>query len=166
MTKFKGTPRESVDLFVVPLISARSDHQVGLAMLGDGISKSVEINLDGGSRTVLADVATDEIDTLALRSDTTGATLTSGASGMGGGFGTAGSMMAAPSTSTGSAVPLVTAPTEMRMPGVSAGTGDIRATYKLNPDRKTYSVTVNPVFSGKGDIAMPKVPLLPGGEGN
>jgi hypothetical protein len=75
-------------------------------------------------------------------------------------------MMSAPiTTSGGPSLPVVAAPTEMRMPGISAGTGDIRATYTLNPDRKTYSITVNPVFSGKGDIAMPKVPLLPGGEG-
>jgi hypothetical protein len=49
---------------------------------------------------------------------------------------------------------------------MAAGAADIRATYKLNPDRKTYSVTVNPVFASKGgEVAMPKVPLLPGGEG-
>ena len=99
-----------------------------------------------------------------LRTDTTGAALA--ASGFGGGFGTAGSVMSAPSTNSGGpALPVVSAPTEMRMPGISANAADIRATYKLNPDRKTYSVTVNPVFSGKGDIAMPKLPLMPGGEG-
>ena len=53
------------------------------------------------------------------------------------------------------------------MPAVAPGAADIRATYKMNPDRKTYSVTVSPVFAGgAGAIAMPKVSLLPGGEGN
>ena len=150
ITKFKGTSQERVrDLLDVPLVEVPS---------------RIAVHLEGGSRTTLADVA-EEVVSMDLRNETTGTTLTGGASGMGGGFGTAGSVMSAPSTSTGSTVPVVTAPTEMRMPGVSAGTADIRATYKMNPDRKSFSVTVNPVFSGKGDIAMPKVPLLPGGEG-
>ena len=147
VTKFKGTPREAVDLFEVPLAGAAP----------------LLVKLDGGSRTTLAEVA-EEVVSAGLRTDTTGAALA--ASGFGGGFGTAGSVMSAPSTNSGGpALPVVSAPTEMRMPGISANAADIRATYKLNPDRKTYSVTVNPVFSGKGDIAMPKVPLLPGGEG-
>ncbi len=147
VTKFKGTPREAVDLFEVPLAGAAP----------------LRVTLDGGSRTTLAEVA-EEVVSAGLRTDTTGAALA--ASGFGGGFGTAGSVMSAPSTNSGGpALPVVSAPTEMRMPGISANAADIRATYKLNPDRKTYSVTVNPVFSGKGDIAMPKVSLLPGGEG-
>jgi hypothetical protein len=149
VTKFKGTPREAVDLLVVTLNDP----------------KSVEIKLDGGSRTALADVA-EEVDSLALRTDTTGAALTSGPSGLGGGFGTAGSALAAPTSTTGGApLPVVAAATEKTERSVVPGAADIRAVYKLNPDRKTYSVTVNPVFSGKGNIAMPKVPLLPGGEG-
>ncbi|QJW95701.1 DUF4974 domain-containing protein [Frigoriglobus tundricola] len=149
VTKFKGTPREVVDLIEVPLTGAAP----------------VRIDLVGGSRVTLADVA-EEVVTTSLRTESTGAPLTTGVSGIGGGVGTAGSMMSTPiSSSGGSALPVVTAPTEMRMPGISSGTGDIRATYKLNPDRKTFSVTVDPVFSGTGEIAMPKVPLLPGGEG-
>ncbi len=149
VTRFKGTPKESVDLLDVPLGG-----------------KPVEIKLDGGSRTVLATVA-EEINAIAeLRGDTTGAGLTGGTSGLGGGFGTAGSVMSAPLTSSnGPAMALVPASTEMRMPGISSSAADIRATYKVNPDRKSYSVTVNPVFaSGKGEVALPKVPLLPGGE--
>jgi len=110
----------------------------------------------------------DELDlTAELRGDTTGGALTAGVSGLGGGFGTAGSALASPVTTTGGpALPVVAHAAETRMAGISANTADIRATYKMNPDRKTYSVTVNQVFSGtKGDIAMPKVPLLPGGEG-
>ena len=147
VTKFKGTPREAVDLFEVPLVGAAP----------------LFVKLDGGTRTTLAEVA-EEVVSASLRADTTGAALPT--SGFAGGFGTAGSATAAPTaTAGGPAVPVVSAPTEMRMPGISTNAADIRATYKLNPDRKTYSVTVNPVFSGKGDIAMPKVPLLPGGEG-
>ena len=149
ITKFKGTPREVVDLIEVPLVAG----------------KSVEITLDGGSRTTLATVS-EEINTIAdLRTDTTGGALTRGVSGLGGGFETAGSIMASPTGTTGGAtLPVVAEATEMRMAGISSNTADIRATYKLNPDRKSYSITVNPVFSGKGEIAMPKVPLLPGGE--
>jgi tetratricopeptide (TPR) repeat protein len=148
VTKFKGTPKEVVDFFDIPLNG-----------------KPVEVALDGGSRTTLADVA-EEVRTVDLRTDTTGAPLSSGMSGLGGGFGSAGSALASPTASTsGLNLPVVTAATEMRMPGISANTADIRATYKMNPDRKTFSVTVNPVFGGRGDIAMPKVPLLPGGEG-
>jgi hypothetical protein len=149
VTKFKGTPKEVVDLIDVPLTGG----------------KPIEIKLDGGSRTTLADVS-EEVASIDLRSDATGAALTSGVSGLGGGFGTAGSAMASPvATSGGPALPVVAQSTEMRMPGISTNAADIRASYKLNPDRKTYSVTVNPVFGGKGEIAMPKVPLLPGGEG-
>jgi hypothetical protein len=84
---------------------------------------------------------------------------------MGGGFGSAGSVMTSPTESTdGPGLPVVAAAKEMRMPGISSNTADIRATYKLNPDRKSFSITVNAVFSGKGEIAMPKVPLLPGGD--
>lgn len=148
VTKFKGTAKETSDLIAVPL---------------DG--KSYEITLDGGSRTTLADVS-EEVNSLDLRSEATGAALTTGFSGLGGGFGPTGSAMASPiATSGGPALPVVAQTTEKRMPGIAANTADIRATYKLNPDRKSYSLTVNPIFSGKGEIAMPKVPLLPGGEG-
>jgi hypothetical protein len=125
----------------------------------------VEIKLESGSRTTLAEVSA-EVTALNLRSEETGAALTSGVSGIGVGFGSASSAMTSPVTTTGGpALPVVAQPTEMRMPGISTNAADIRATYKLNPDRKTYSITVNPVFSGRGEIALPKVPLLPGGEG-
>lgn len=149
VTKFKGTPKESVDLLDVPLGG-----------------KPVEIKLDAGSRTTLATVA-EEINAITeLRGQTTGGAATTSGSGLGGGFGTAGSVMSAPMTSSnGVAMPLVPTSAEARMPGISSAAADIRATYTVNPDRKSYSVTVNPVFaSGKGDIVLPKVPLLPGGE--
>jgi hypothetical protein len=36
----------------------------------------------------------------------------------------------------------------------------------MNPDRQTYSVTVNPVFATAGgkDLKLPKVSLIPGSE--
>ncbi|MBP3958013.1 hypothetical protein J8F10_22385 [Gemmata sp. G18] len=49
--------------------------------------------------------------------------------------------------------------------GISSGAADIRATYQLNPDRKSFRVSVTPVFAaGTRAIALPTVPLLPGGE--
>ncbi|MBP3959840.1 hypothetical protein J8F10_31720 [Gemmata sp. G18] len=89
-----------------------------------------------------------------------------GQSGLGGGFGTAGSALSAPVTSSGGvAAPLVSAPAETREAGISSGAADIRATYQLNPDRKSFRVSVTPVFAaGTRAIALPTVPLLPGGE--
>ena len=143
VTKFKGTPNESVELIDLPL---------------DG--KSVTVKLDGGSRTKLASVA-EEVAALDTRAATTGAALTSGVSGFGGGAGSAGSVVG----SAAPQLPVVAETTEKRMAGISSSAADIRATYKLNPDGKTFSITVNPVFSGsKGDIELPKVPLLPGAE--
>jgi tetratricopeptide (TPR) repeat protein len=148
VTKFKGTPQEAVDL-------------IDVAPGG----KPVEVALAGGSRTALADV-TEEAGSLDLRADSTGAALTAGTSGLGGGVGPAGGAMGAPTaTSGGPALPVVARPTEKRLAGISPSAADIRATYKLNPDRKTFSIRVNPVFAGKGEIGLPKVPLLPGGEG-
>ncbi|AMV22983.1 hypothetical protein VT84_01135 [Gemmata sp. SH-PL17] len=147
VTRFQGTDRQSVDLLEVP---------VG--------GKGVEVKLDGGSRTALA-VLSEELGAVReVRSETTGAGL--GQSGLGAGFGTAGSALGAPVTSSGGVeAPLVSAPAETREAGISAGAADIRATYKLNPDRKSFRVDVTPVFTGtRGDIALPTVPLLPGGE--
>jgi hypothetical protein len=65
---------------------------------------------------------------------------------------------------SGPMLPPVAAPREKVLPGLGSA-ADIRASYKLNPDRKTYSIHVTPVFStASGDIRLPKVPLLPGGE--
>ena len=145
VTRFQGTARESVDLLDVP---------VG----GPG----VEVKLAGGSRTALVPLA-EEVGTGSdLRADPAGP----GQSGLGGGFGTAGSALSAPVTSSGGVpAPLVSAPAETREAGISSGAADIRATYQLNPDRKSFRVSVTPVFAtGKRDIALPTVPLLPGGE--
>jgi len=68
-------------------------------------------------------------------------------------------------SSDGPTLPVVVTSREQVLPGLG-GTADIRASYKLNPDRKTYSVTVNPVFATTGgkELTLPKVPLLPGAE--
>lgn len=143
VTKFKGTPNEAVELLDLPL---------------DG--KSVTVQLAGGSRTKLATVVA-EVAAIDTRAETTGAGLSTGVSGFGGGAGAASVVgTAAPQ------LPIVAETTEKRLAGISSSAADIRATYKLNPDRKTFSITVSPVFSGsKGDIELPKVPLLPGAEG-
>jgi hypothetical protein len=64
-----------------------------------------------------------------------------------------------------SALPVVVPPVEVREPGIG-GAADLRASFKLNPDRQSYSVRVDPVFATAGgrDVPLPKVPLLPGGE--
>ena len=145
--KLKGTAKESYDLITIDLNS----------------SKPVEIKLTGGSRTELATV-TDGDDE--FRAATTGASLTSGTSGMGGAVGTAGSVMYAPiTTGTAQNLPVVAPSTETRLPGIGSTAADLRASVKLNPDRQTFSLEVKPVFGTGKDVKMPKVPLLPGGEG-
>jgi tetratricopeptide (TPR) repeat protein len=146
VTKFKGTARESVDLIDV------------------AFNKPIELKLEGGSRTTLATVS-EEISPLAeLRRETNG-TATPGMSGLGGGFGTSGSLLSGQGfSSSGPALPLVNETFEQRVPGISSNTPDVRVSYKVNPDRTSMSIKVNPVFASKGEIAMPKVPLLPGSE--
>ena len=148
VTKFKGTPKETVDLITIDLANP----------------KPVEIKLDGGSRAELATV-TDAGDE--FRAATTGAAVNSGTSGIGGGVGTAGTLM---STQVGTSnpqnnLPVVAAASETRLPGIGSA-ADLRASVKLNPDRQTYSMEVRPVFSTTGkEVQLPKIPLLPGGEG-
>ena len=50
--------------------------------------------------------------------------------------------------------------------GCKLSAADLRASVKFNPDGQTVSLHVNPVFSTTGrDVALPRVPLIPGGEG-
>src|SRR5205085_6892031 len=105
--KFKGTPKESFDLITVDLSNP----------------KPVEVKLDGGSRTELA-VLTEDADEFRLT--TTGAPVTNGASGFGGGCGPAGSVMTTPVVGTAApALPVVNPATETRLPGVGAS-ADLR----------------------------------------
>ncbi len=148
VTKFKGTPKQVDDIITVDFRG----------------NKPVEVALDGGSRTEMAAIpaAADE-----GRLSTTGAPLSSGPSGFGGGFGTAGSMTTgAGNANAGSGLPLVNPAVETRQAGASAGAADLRRTATVNPDRRTMRVTVNPVFAGLNGstIPLPKVDLLPGGD--
>ena len=148
IVKFKGTPKQAIDLITIDLSNP----------------KPIEIKLDGGSRTELATVTSSSDE---FRAATTGAAETSGVSGIGGGFGMAGSLM---STSFATSkpqnnLPVVAAASETRLPGIGSA-ADLRASFKLNADRQSYSLEVNPVFSTAGkEVTLPKVPLLPGGEG-
>jgi tetratricopeptide (TPR) repeat protein len=148
VTRFKGTPKESHDLFTVNL----SD------------PKPIEVKVDGGNRTELA-VVTEDVNE--FRAETTGAAVTSGPSGLSGGVGTAGSAMTAPvSGNGGPALPVVLPSAETRLAGIGAGAADMRMDMKVNADRKTMTVNVRPVFAMNGkDVAMPKVSMMPGGEG-
>jgi tetratricopeptide (TPR) repeat protein len=148
VTRFKGTPKESVDLITVDLANP----------------KPIELALEGGSRTELATV-TDSGDE--FRDATTAAPVANGVSGMGGGFGPAGSLMTTTvATSTPqNNLPVVATASETRLPGIGSA-ADLRASVKLNPDRQTYSMEVRPIFSTAGkDVQLPRVPLLPGAEG-
>lgn len=148
VTKFKGTPKESIDLITVDLSNP----------------KPIEIKLDGGSRTELATVTESGEE---FRAATTTAPLTKGVSGFGGGGGTAGSLMSSPVSTSNpqNNLPVVATTSETRLPGIGSA-ADLRASIKLNPDRQTYSMEVRPVFSTAGkEVQLPKVPLLPGGEG-
>ncbi|MBA4065006.1 MAG: hypothetical protein C0501_15095 [Isosphaera sp.] len=141
ITKYKGTPRESHDLVTVDLRTA----------------KSVEVKLDHGTRTELAVVSADADE---FRAESTGAAL---GSGFGGGFG---SLAAGPEATTGGAnLPVVNAAAEARIPGIGASAADLRTTMRVNPDRKSWTVEANPVFGTGKPVPMPRVPLLPGGEG-
>jgi len=145
VTKFKGTPKESHDLITIDLANPRP----------------VEIRLQGGSRTELATVSDDDEQNARLA--TTGASLSTGPSGLGGGFG---SLANGPMTTSGGPnLPVVSAATETRLPGIGSMAADLRATVKVGADRQSMHFQVNPVFGTGKEVAMPKVPLLPGSEG-
>jgi tetratricopeptide (TPR) repeat protein len=146
VTRYKGTPKESFDLIAVDLKD----------------NKSVEVAMENGSRTELATVP-DEND---FRNATTGAPLSSGMSGLGGGFGTAGSVSGSSVTASNpqGLLPVVSTASETRLRGIGSSAADLRASMKINPDRQTATFHINPVFGTGKEVAMPKVPLLPGGE--
>ncbi len=143
VTKFKGTPKESYDLITVDLRNL----------------KPIEIKLESGTRTELATISIDDDEG---RADTTGATLTAGPSGIGGGFG---SVASGPEgTSGGPNLPVVNSAFEKCLPGIGSNASDLRASVKVNADRQSMSFHVNPVFGTGKAVTMPKVPLIPGGE--
>lgn len=144
VTKFKGTPKESHDLFTVDLNSP----------------KPVVVKLDGGSRTELAAVSTDVDAVLHTDEVRAEATRTPEVSGFGGGFGgpTAASANQVKPTLQG-----VNEATETRLPGFGASS-DLRASVKMNAARQTMDFHVNPVFGTGKAVTMPKVALIPGAE--
>ena len=142
----KGTPKESRDLFTIDLKEG----------------KSVEIALKNGSRTELATVPNDGEE---FRATTTGAAVTNGMSGLGGGFGTAGTLMSSPMTAaTPQNLPVVQRherdPSSwdwlQRSGFACIGQGERGSSDHERPRQPG-------VCTGK-NVAMPKVPLLPGGE--
>jgi hypothetical protein len=149
VTRFKGTPRESHDLLTVDLAS----------------TTPVEVRLDGGSRADLAPVNPD-VTTLRTTAAAAPTAAGTGGRGLGGGFAAAGSATTSAVDATGPdpRLPLVVQPWDQVLPGTGAA-ADIRATYRLNPDRQTYSVSARPVFATAGgrEVRLPRVPLLPGG---
>ena len=142
VTKFRGTPRESHDLIELDLAA----------------NKPVTVSLDGGTRTELAAVT---VEPAAPRAEVAGGEL--GMRGMGGGAGPAG---AASGGNVADHLPAVVKPREQVLPGLGSA-ADLRAAYKLTADRKSVSVTVNPVFATTGgrDVKLPKVPPAAGRRG-
>jgi len=147
--RFKGTPRETSDLFVVDLAKP----------------EAIEFKLDAGTRTELAVVGQDDDE---FRMSSTGALANkSPSSGLGGGGGTAGSARTSPiATNAAPPIPTVNEVQESRLPGAAAAAVDLRASSRVNPDRRTVRISVNPVFGGASlnAIAMPRVSLLPGAD--
>ena len=141
VTKFKGTPKQVMDLIEVPA----------------GSSLPVEVTLDGGTRSELATVPPDEDE---FRLNTTGAS-SRVAGGMGAGFGASNVATVAPM------LPVVNEAQEARVASGGGTAADLRAARKVNPDRRSVRISVNPVFGGMGvsAVAMPRVPLVPGGDG-
>jgi tetratricopeptide (TPR) repeat protein len=147
VTRFKGTPKQTQDLFTVNLADA----------------KPVEVKLEGGSRVELATV-TAETQEVRLEAPAQSAvsSVSGMSSGLGGGIGSAGSAMSSTVVGSKPNLPTVAAPQERVLHGLGSA-ADIRASYKLNADRKSYSIHVNPVFTNGGkELELPKVPLLPG----
>ena len=139
VTKFKGTPQEAVDLVEVPLVGAKplQISLAGMKKVADDAGGRV-----GGGRGSRVPSCGPTRPARALANGVSGLSRRGRPRGLG--DGRAGRRPRAGWCFAGRGV---RAPTEMRMAGISANTADIRATYKMNPDRKSFSVTVAPVFS-------------------
>jgi tetratricopeptide (TPR) repeat protein len=146
VTKFKGTPQQQQDIFTVDLSNP----------------KPIEVKLDGGSRAELATVI-EEVDEARLA--TTAAPLNGGRTGFASGVGRSGSGAGAKTSVTPSLPVVLPGASESMLPRVTDGAADVRTAMKVNPDRRTMTVTVTPAFAGAGrPVPMPTVPYLPGGE--
>ncbi|MFO0850478.1 MAG: hypothetical protein U0871_18260 [Gemmataceae bacterium] len=135
VTRFQGTPKESVELVSVDLTRPTP----------------ITVALDGGSRT---DLATVPVEVSEARLETTLAPMDqSGPSG-----GTSARAASRPALSV--AQPTI----ETKVPGIAAGQPGLRIEQKLSADRKKLEMSANPVFTGPAkDIPLPKLGLLPGG---
>ena len=144
VTKFKGTPREVTEHYTIDLNS----------------SDSVQVKVDGGTRTELAVLPFEE--PTASRLETTAAPAPM-KTGFGGGIS---SNEAGPRVATGKTnLPVVIQPHESRLAGVAPNAPGMRATMEVTPDRKSVKVTATSVFTGTAtDLPLPKVSLLPGSE--
>ncbi len=144
VTKFKGTPREATEHYTIDLSS----------------SDSVQVKVDGGSRTELAVLPFEE--PTATRLETTAAPAPM-KTGFGGGIS---SNEAGPRVATGkTTLPVVIQSHESRLAGVTPNAPGMRATMEVTPDRKSIKVTATSVFTGIAtDLPLPKVSLLPGSE--
>jgi tetratricopeptide (TPR) repeat protein len=143
VTKHQGTDQQTVEL-----------HSVNLAE-----PKPVEVRLDAGTRTELANLPPVIAD---ARLETRASASFFGSHGISAGAGAGTDRLT--NTQSGQAVLPVVAPTvESRVPGISAGMPGLRVEAKLSADRKRMVLAANPVFAGPArDVAMPKVNVLPG----
>lgn len=143
VTKFAGSDRQKIETYTVDATKP----------------SSVTISLKGGSRTELAKVPMGVSGT---RLETT-AKPTDRATGVGAGFGMAGTNLLGANTSNES-VNLAPVVTDAEQNFVSTtGAPTIRAQGKVTADRKGIKVNFAPDFSNRAmEIPMPKVPLMPG----
>jgi hypothetical protein len=143
VTKHQGTDKQTVEL-----------HSVNLAD-----AKPVEIRLDSGSRTQLADIPQAAANT---RLETRAPASYFGPQGMSAGAG-AGTDRLTNTQPAQAALPVVAPTVEGRVPGITDGMPGLRVEAKLSADRKNVVLAANPVFAGPArDLPMPKVNVLPG----
>ena len=145
VTKFKGTPRQEVEIHSIDLSAA----------------KPVKVYLSGGTRTDLASVP---MDAAPARRETTGAATAVGPTGLTAGAGAAGAnLLNSPAAVNGrKSVPVVADRHEAKLAG-AGGLPGLRVEARMSADRSKVEVHADPVFAGAAtDIPMPKVNLLPG----
>lgn len=146
--RFVGTDREQTDYYPIDVRNPAP----------------IEFQLEGGSRTTLATLPTEEDE---LRLATTGTVLSAGASGLAAGGGSAGLVRGPAATNAPPPLPVVPEVQEARLPAAAPTGVDLRAAARVNPDRRTVRISVNPVFGGStvSTVGLPRVPLLPGAQG-
>jgi tetratricopeptide (TPR) repeat protein len=148
VTKFAGTDRQTFEI-----------HSLDLSNL-----QPIEIHLEGGSRTELAELPVEEPRDWRLESvpnlpNTAPTGLVAGTGSSTGVLPATGSGLARPN------MPAVIQPLETKIPGVAPNAPQMRAVADVSPDRTKVTIKANPVFSGQAtDLPLPKVSLLPGSD--